>query len=148
MSTIIQVEYLIAAFFFAFGLKMMSSPSTARRGNFFSALGMLLTIVVTLLHQEIVQYQWILVGMVLGLLLGTIAAVRVPLTSMPELVAVFNGLGGLASLLVGWEAYNQQQHQLSWFLATTISLTILIGGLTFRGSMPVSYTHLRAHETG
>ena len=135
MSTIIQVAYLIAAFFFAFGLKMMSSPSTARRGNLFSALGMLLTIVVTLLHQEIVQYQWILVGMVLGLLLGTIAAVRVPLTSMPELVAVFNGLGGLASLLVGWEAYNQQQHQLSWFLATTISLTILIGGLTFSGSM-------------
>ena len=135
MSTIIQVAYLIAAFFFAFGLKMMSSPSTARRGNFFSALGMLLTIIVTLLHQEIVQYQWILMGMVLGLVLGTTAALRVPLTSMPELVAVFNGLGGLASLLVGWEAHNQQQLQLSWFLSSTISLTILIGGLTFSGSM-------------
>ncbi len=141
MSVYIQLAYLLAAFLFALGLKLMSSPDTARLGNLASACAMLLTVVVTLLHTGVVEYQWILLGVVVGSAIGSLAATRLQLTEMPELVALFNGFGGGASLLVGWEAYHRQplQDPLS---AVTILLAVVIGGVTFSGSL-VAWGKLR-----
>ncbi|MEW5979067.1 MAG: NAD(P)(+) transhydrogenase (Re/Si-specific) subunit beta [Acidobacteriota bacterium] len=134
MNTIIEIAYLLSAFLFAAGLKMLSSPVSARRGNAISAAGMLLTVIVTLLHHEVISYQWIIVGIVIGSGIGTVTALRVPMTAMPEMVAIFNGFGGLASLLVGWEEYHRKQ-SLETFTAATIFLAVLIGGITFTGSV-------------
>jgi NAD(P) transhydrogenase subunit beta len=134
MNWRIELTYLLSAFLFAIGLKMMSSPATARRGNLLSAVGMLITTVATLAHQGIVDYKWIAVGLALGSAIGTLAALRVTMTSMPEMVALFNGFGGLASLLVGWEEYHRKL-ELETFTATSIVLTLIIGGVTFTGSM-------------
>ena len=112
----------------------MSSPETARWGNLASACAMLLTVVVTLLHTEVVEYQWILVGVLIGSAIGSLAATRLQLTEMPELVALFNGFGGGASLLVGWEAYHRQPLQ-DPLGAVTILLAVVIGGVTFSGSL-------------
>ena len=134
MSVHIQLAYLLAAFLFALGLKLMSSPETARWGNLASAGAMFLTVVVTLLHTEVVEYQWILVGVLIGSAIGSLAATRLQLTEMPELVALFNGFGGGASLLVGWEAYHRQPVQ-DPLGAVTILLAVVIGGVTFSGSL-------------
>lgn len=134
MSVPIQLAYLLAAFLFALGLKLMSSPETARWGNLASACAMLLTVVVTLLHAEVVEFQWILVGVLVGSAIGSLAATRLQLTAMPELVALFNGFGGGASLLVGWEAYHRQPLQ-EPMGAVAILLAVVIGGVTFSGSL-------------
>jgi len=134
MSTeLINGIYIIAAVLFIFGLKQMSSPATAVRGNLMSAVGMLLAILVTLASREIIAYQWIAAAMVLGGLVGFVAAQKVAMTSMPEMVALFNGSGGIASLFVGWAAlYNTGN---TTFTIVTILLSILIGGMTFSGSI-------------
>jgi len=132
-AELINGIYIIAAVLFIFGLKQMSSPATAVRGNLMSAVGMLLAIVVTLASREIIEYQWIGVAVVLGGLVGFIAAQKVAMTSMPEMVALFNGSGGVASLFVGWAAlYNTGN---TTFTIVTILLSILIGGMTFSGSI-------------
>ena len=99
-NTFINLSYILASVLFIFGLKMLSSPDTAQRGNFVSSLGMLLAVAVTLLSKEIVSFQFILIGLIGGGAVGAIAAVRIKMTSMPELVALLNGFGGASSLLV------------------------------------------------
>ena len=135
MSTnlLINLSYTAAAVLFILGLKFLGSPATARRGNTLSALGMLLAVVVTLLDQAIIDYRWILLGIVAGGVVGTLAARLVAMTAMPEMVALFNGFGGIASLLVGWVALAQSQPDS--FLLLTIFLSVLIGGVTFTGSL-------------
>ncbi|MBP7830521.1 MAG: NAD(P)(+) transhydrogenase (Re/Si-specific) subunit beta [Kiritimatiellae bacterium] len=118
---------------------MLSSARTARRGNLLSALGMLLAVVVTLLQQGL-SYTWIIVGAGIGALIGAVASYTVPMTDMPQMVALFNGFGGLASLLVGWAAYHLNR-DVSRFTATATWLTVLIGGVTFSGSL-VAYLKL------
>jgi NAD(P) transhydrogenase subunit beta len=158
-ETVIQLSYIVASVLFILGLKMLSSPETARRGNLVSAVGMLIAIVATLTYQGL-SYQWILVGMVIGSAVGLVSAMRVPMTSMPEFVALFNGFGGLASLLVGWAEYDhsvtlwrnaaEQAAALEspiWFKAVAIYLTILIGGVTFSGSM-IAYAKLAERISG
>ncbi|HKI80457.1 MAG TPA: NAD(P)(+) transhydrogenase (Re/Si-specific) subunit beta [Pseudodesulfovibrio sp.] len=133
MDLIINFTYVVSAVLFIFGLKMLSSPSTARKGNLLSAVGMLLAIVVTLLYAGL-DYKWIALGVFIGSLFGVVAAYRVQMTSMPEMVALFNGFGGLASLLLAWAEYHQTG-QLSTFIAVVTMLTVFIGGVTFSGSM-------------
>jgi len=133
MTLPINFAYVISAGLFIFGLKMLSSPATARRGNLLSAVGMLLAIVVTLLDQGL-DYKWIMVGMAGGTVIGLVAAYRVQMTAMPEMVALFNGFGGLASLLLAWAEYHQDVH-LSAFIALVTFLSAFIGGVTFSGSM-------------
>ena len=94
-----QLGYVVAAGLFIFGLKMLGSPATARRGNMVSAIGMLVAIVAALLDQGIVDFTWIAAGMLVGGAIGAIAARAVAMTAMPEMVALFNGSGGAASLL-------------------------------------------------
>ena len=138
LELIIQLGYVVAAGLFIFGLKMLGSPDTARKGNGISAIGMLVAIVAALLDQGIVQYEYILGGMVVGGLIGAVAARTVAMTSMPEMVALFNGVGGAASGLVGVAALSIADGSFTYI---TIILSILIGGVTFTGSL-VAYGKL------
>lgn len=132
MDTFIQFAYVVSGALFIFGLKQLGSPATARRGNLISSLGMLLAVVSALLDQGIVEYQWIVIGVLVGAVIGGAAARMVQMTAMPEMVALFNGSGGMASLLVGWAALNPSAPT---FTLVTIILSILIGGVTFTGSL-------------
>lgn len=128
----INLAYIGSAVLFIFGLKMMGSPATARKGNLLSSLGMLIAIVVTLLSRDILDFRWIIVAAGVGALIGAVASRVVAMTSMPEMVALFNGSGGAASLLVGWAAL---LGELSVVAGFTIFLSVLIGGVTVSGSI-------------
>mgnify|MGYP000061521150 CR=1 FL=1 len=131
-----NLAYIVAAALFIFGLKMLGSPATARRGNAFSSMAMLIAVVAGLIGSQAVSYEVIIVGMLIGALIGTLSARLVAMTSMPELVALFNGSGGASSLLVGWATlYYFEGDSVPTFTAATIVLAILIGGLTFTGSL-------------
>jgi len=130
---LINFAYIVSAALFIFGLKMLSSPSTARRGNLLSALGMLLAIVATLLASGL-SYGWIILGMGIGTVIGLVGAYKVEMTEMPEMVALFNGFGGISSLLLAWAEYHQYP-QMSAFIAVVAFLSAFIGGVTFTGSM-------------
>jgi NAD(P) transhydrogenase subunit beta len=132
MDNLIQFAYVASAGLFIYGLKQLGSPATARRGNKMSAIGMLVAIIAALLDQGIVEYQWILIGILVGGTIGAAVARMVQMTSMPEMVALFNGFGGMASLLVGWAALSGDANT---FTLVTIILSILIGGITFTGSL-------------
>jgi NAD(P) transhydrogenase subunit beta len=138
MDILIQFAYVVSAALFIFGLKQLGSPATARRGNMISSFGMLLAIVAALLDQGIVDYQWIVIGIIIGGGIGATVARMVEMTSMPEMVALFNGFGGMASLLVGMAAIAPDA---ATFTLVTIVLSILIGGVTFTGSL-VAYGKL------
>ena len=130
---IAELLYLVAAVLFILGLKRLSSPATARNGNRLASFGMLLAVVVTLLDQQIVDYVWLTVGLVVGAAIGTFLARRVEMTDMPQLVAAFNGFGGGASALVALsEALRGGDPALE--TAITIVLSVLIGAITFTGS--------------
>ena len=138
-DNLINVAYIIAAILFIMGIKMLGSASTAVRGNRISSLGMLLAVVVTLLRSGL-DYQFIILGLIIGGIIGLIAAKRVKMTGMPELVALFNGFGGMASLLVGWSEF-EKSLQFNWFLYLVVFIAILIGGITFSGSI-IAYLKL------
>jgi NAD(P) transhydrogenase subunit beta len=137
---IIAISYIVASVLFIYGIKMLGSQSTARRGNLVSAVGMFIAVVVTLFNEGIVSYQYIILGIAIGAVIGGVAAMRVPMTSMPEFVALFNGFGGIASLLVGWAEY-QRNLDVDWATAIPIYLAVLIGGITFTGSL-IAYAKL------
>jgi NAD(P) transhydrogenase subunit beta len=136
MTQVLMVNmiYILSAVLFIFGLKMLSSPATARNGNFVSALGMFLAVVVTLFNKEIIDFHWIVIGFIIGAVIGALAARMVAMTQMPEMVALFNGFGGIASLLVGWGAFHTRPDS-AMLTIVTIFLSVLIGGVTFSGSV-------------
>lgn len=131
---IMIIAYLIASILFIFGIKQLSQIKTARRGNLTSSIGMLIAIVVTLLDQKIVNYELIIIGIIIGSLIGTIFALKVQMTAMPQMVALLNGFGGGASLLVAVGDYFKEAPS-EVYLAVSIFLSILIGGVTFTGSL-------------
>ena len=136
-DTIIQLSYLGAAVCFIVGLKMLSSAKTAARGNMVAAFGMAVAIIATLVSQGVLGWQWILAGVVLGSAIGAIAATRVEMTSMPEMVALLNGSGGMASALVaGAEllAYAGRGEAPVGVVPIAIVASTLIGGVTVTGS--------------
>ena len=159
MALLINLSYIAASILFIFGIKMLGSASTARRGNQVSSLGMLLAVVATLLKSDL-DYTFIVAGLVVGGGIGLLAAKRVQMTGMPELVALFNGFGGLASLLVGWAEYANIRSK-GWdtytrglpegvgaeFISVVIVATILIGGVTFTGSL-IAYLKLSGKMGG
>ena len=134
MELAINLSYILSAALFIFGLKMLSSPKTARMGNLVSAIGMLIAIVMTLFGKGILDFRWIAIGLAVGGVIGFFTARLVAMTAMPEMVAVFNGFGGIASLLVGWSVY-QRAPDIELFQIITIILSIFIGGVTFTGSL-------------
>ena len=133
METVFQLAYIAAAVLFILGLKMLGKPATARRGNMVSAVGMLVAVVATLLQSGI-DYALVAAGLVVGGGIGAFWARRVQMTQMPETVALFNGAGGGASLLVGWAEYlgNPTQDVVT---AVATVLAVLIGGVTLSGSV-------------
>ena len=147
-SGLVNFFYIVSAILFIFGIKMLGSASTARRGNKVSALGMLIAIVVTLVDKQVFEsWIWIIFGLAVGAIIGILAAKLVKMTSMPELVALFNGFGGLASLFVGWAEYQKvvdnssnpleslTRLSLDHFTASAVFLAVFIGGITFTGSV-------------
>jgi len=137
---LINSAYILASILFIIGLKMLGRQGTARRGNLLSGVGMLIAIVVTLLDQQVIEYQWIIVGLVAGTVIGLACARSVAMTAMPEMVALLNGFGGLASLIVGAAEFLRIRvgtvvPEDPVFTATVTYLTILIGGITFTGSI-------------
>ena len=135
-TSIVNLSYILAAILFIFGIKMLGKADTAKRGNLLSSVGMLLAVLVTLLGKEL-SYPLVIAGLALGSAIGFVAAKRVQMTGMPELVALFNGFGGLASLLVGLAEYYRLplDKVLPSFTASVTVLAILIGGITFTGSI-------------
>ena len=95
MSALINIGYLVASVLFILGLKGLTHPRTAVRGNLLGATGMLLAVVLTLTNQQIISYEMIILGLIIGGAIGAALAIKIEMTSMPELVAVFNGFGGL-----------------------------------------------------
>ena len=140
ISILVNLIYIAASILFIVGLKMLGSPDTARQGNFLSASGMLIAVVITLLDQNIVDYRFIAGALIAGSIVGYFAATKVQMTSMPEMVAIFNGFGGIASLLVGSAEYVVSSLN-NPALMGAIYMTVLIGGLTFTGSL-VAYGKL------
>jgi NAD(P) transhydrogenase subunit beta len=144
-STVVPVIYLLSTVLFIFGIKQLAKVKTARRGNAIAAVGMLLAIIGALLELGVVDYRWIAGGMAIGTIIGLLFAIRVQMTSMPEMVALFNGFGGIASALVAtsvyWDLVVQRApagtvyQALGTDEAITVMLSILIGGITFTGSL-------------
>jgi NAD(P) transhydrogenase subunit beta len=135
---LVNISYVIAATLFIFGLKLLSHPSTARKGNLVSAVGMLVAVVVTLSNQGIVSYEYILGGMLLGGAIGAWAAKTVQMTAMPQMVSLFNGFGGAASLLLAWatvSSLTSVSQPPSILLLVSLLFTIVVGALTFSGSL-------------
>jgi NAD(P) transhydrogenase subunit beta len=143
----INLAYVASAILFILGIRMLGSAETARKGNQLSSLGMLVAIVATLLNQGL-DYQWIAIGIAMGAIIGVVAAKKVQMTSMPEMVALFNGFGGLASLLVAAYGFlNPEQTEHDAFQALVICLAVTIGAITFTGSM-VAYLKLAGKISG
>lgn len=126
--------YLVASVFFILGLKFLGSPKTARRGNLYGAIGMLLAVIVTLADQKIIDTTYILVGLVIGSAAGVMISRTVQMTAMPQMVALLNGLGGGASTLVAYAEYIRMPESTIDVLIS-ITLSVLIGAVTFTGSL-------------
>jgi len=149
-SELIRLAYLVAAAMFIFGLKGLAHPRTAVRGNLIAAMGMLLAVAVTLLDRQIVGFTWIIVGVVIGAGIGGVLAVTIRMTAMPQLVGLFNGLGGGASVLVAGAAFigvgsmieaGMASDRVTQFAVATAASGI-IGAVTFWGSL-VAFSKLQ-----
>jgi len=150
MQILSYIVYLISSVLFIFGIKKLGSPKTARRGNQLSALGMFLAVVVTLLDQRVITYEYIIIGIVVGSAIGAVMALKVEMTGMPQMVGILNGFGGGASALVAFAEYDRLLVTGGNFeIATsiTIILSLLIGAVTFTGSF-IAFGKLQGFVTG
>lgn len=141
---IINLAYIVSAAIFILGIKMLGKPETARKGNLLSSAGMLIAVVFTLFDAKILdasdRFTWAILagGLVVGTLAGYVAAKKVKMTSMPEMVALLNGFGGLASMLVAWAEFHYDGVsgvEAGCFSKFAIIATILVGSITFTGSV-------------
>ncbi len=144
MSTVntINFVYLISAVLFMLGIKKLSSPATAKLGNKLSMSGMAVAILATLASPDMNGYIMIILAICIGAGIGGYAAKKVEMTAMPEMVALFNGCGGAASALVAMAEFNGHTGAFANFTLITLLLSIIIGGLTFTGSV-IAYTKLQ-----
>jgi len=156
LPTAVQLIYLLAVSLFVIGLKRLGSPATARSGNQLASLAMLVGVVVTLFDQQIVTFEYIIIGVIIGALIGAVAAKKVAMTSMPEMVAIFNGFGGAASALVAAGEYfrldGENMALTDGFLMVgsdffVMCVSIFIGALTFTGSL-MAYGKLSGKVNG
>ena len=150
VSAVSILSYLIASVCFIVGLKRLSSPRTAVSGNSIAAVGMLIAIVTTLLQQQVIDYTGIIAGLLLGAALGALLAQRGEMTSMPELVAAFNGFGGAASMLVASAElvrYATPGSNPGFGITAPIVLGTVIGAVTVTGSF-IAYAKLREVMAG
>lgn len=137
MQQLTQFMYIIASVLFIIGLKRLGSAATARQGNFISAVGMALALIATLSDSGF-AWAYIIAGIVVGSAIGAVSAKRVAMTGMPEMVALFNGSGGIASVFVGWAS---SKPDMALAESIPLYLAVFIGGVTFTGSV-VAYLKL------
>ena len=134
MTVFLNFGYLISVCFFVLGLKLLSKPDSAKRGNYLSMFGMFLAVVITLTFNTIETFKIIAISLFIGSVIGIIASKKVKLTAMPELVALFNGAGGLSSFLV---AYGSLLLVPDFSLASALLcfISVVVGCVTFSGSL-------------
>ncbi len=135
MNYSIELTYLVASILFIFGLKGLSHPESARRGMIMAEVGMLMAIVGTLLHREIVSYEWIIAGLIIGSLIGGAMSIWVPMTAMPQRTALSHAFGALAAALVGISEFYRHGSELGSFKMTAIGFEVMFGGITVTGSL-------------
>src|SRR5256886_6281572 len=132
---LLQLFYLASAILFVMGLRGLSHPKTARRGMFLAELGMLLAIIGTLLHHEIVGYKWIAAGLVLGTLIGAPMAIWIPVTAVPQRPALSHSFGARAAALIGISESYRHGAALGSVRVGVIGVEVMLGSLTFTGSL-------------
>ena len=161
LQNYIKIAYLIAAVCFIYGLKMLSHPKTARNGNIISSLGMLIAIIATLILGGVItklSWIWVVAGLVAGSIIGVFFAIKVQMTQMPQLVAIFNGFGGGASALVACAEISPSLQLdgkylelalsgLGTFTGVAIALSIIVGTLTLTGSF-IAFGKLQGFISG
>ncbi|MEH6403485.1 MAG: NAD(P)(+) transhydrogenase (Re/Si-specific) subunit beta [Sneathiella sp.] len=149
------LAYLVSAILFILALRGLSSPESSRRGNVMGMVGMLIAVVVTILDPGVVSYEWIIGGIVIGGAIGAVIAQRIAMTAMPQLIAAFHSLVGLAAVLVAAAAfYNPEAYgiigesgELSVLSRVEMAIGIVVGAITFSGSI-IAFTKLQGLVSG
>ena len=141
-----NIFYVLASVLFILGIKKLSHPKTARSGNFLSACGMFVAIVSTLIANDNIDLQMIVIGMIIGSAIGALFAQKVEMTQMPQMVAIFNGFGGSASALVAAAEF-LNSGSISTFTLSSIMISIFVGTLTFTGSF-IAFGKLQGFISG
>src|ERR1700760_866278 len=131
---LIEVTYIVAVVLFILSLKWLSSPATARRGVWAGEAGMLLAIIGTLLYHGIVDYKWVAIALVLGTIIG-VPLGKVAMTAVPQRTALSHAFGALCVTLVGSAEFYLRSPGISKFMMSVLSLEVILGGLTFTGSL-------------
>ena len=131
ISSIQNIIYIFSSILFISGIKMLGKEDTAVRGNFLSALAMFIAVSVTFIN--VINPILVLVGIGIGAIIGSLIALKVKMTSIPEMVALFNGFGGLATFFIAWSEFNSIPSNNFQYLL--VMITTYIGGVTFSGSV-------------
>ena len=135
LNNIEEISYITAAVLFIIGLKKLSSPATARTGNALSGLAMFLAVLVTIVGRTSITWEWIVIGVAIGVVIGSMSAYFIKMTAMPQMVAIFNGFGGGASGLVAYlEYYNNSGGLVTPATSLSVMISVIIGAITFMGS--------------
>ena len=142
-----NILYVLSSVLFIFGIKRLSHPKTARSGNFIASMGMLIAIITTLIANGNISLEVVGLGILIGSIIGAFFAIRVEMTQMPQMVAIFNGFGGIASALIASAEYLNPDGILSTFSLSTISLSVFVGTLTFTGSF-IAFGKLQGFISG
>jgi len=142
-----NVLYVLSSVLFIFGIKRLSHPKTARSGNFIASMGMLIAIITTLIAKGNISLELVGLGILIGSIIGAFFAIRVEMTQMPQMVAIFNGFGGIASALIASAEYLNPDGILSTFSLSTISLSVFVGTLTFTVSF-IAFGKLQGFISG
>jgi H+-translocating NAD(P) transhydrogenase subunit beta len=135
MNYPLEITYIIASVLFILGLKGLGHPESARRGMHYAEIGMLMAVVGTLLGQSIVTWQWILIGLVIGSAIGTAMAIWMPMTAMPQRIAISHAFGALAAVLVGINEFVIKGSEITSGLMGALGFEVLFGSLTVTGSL-------------
>ncbi|MGY8782993.1 MAG: NAD(P)(+) transhydrogenase (Re/Si-specific) subunit beta [Fidelibacterota bacterium] len=141
-----NLSYVLASVLFILGIKKLSHPKTARQGNALAALGMFIAIIATLLSNGQIDLKLILIGVLIGSAIGALFAIKVEMTQMPQMVAIFNGFGGAASALVA-SAEFLKNGDMSTFTVSTIIISVFVGTLTLTGSF-IAFGKLQGFISG
>ena len=147
MMNLESILYVVSSILFIIGIKRLSHPKTARSGNFIASLGMLIAIITTLVSSATVNLELVAIGIIVGSVIGAFFAIRVEMTQMPQMVAIFNGFGGIASALIAAAEFLNPSEPLLSFSIATISLSVFIGTLTFTGSF-IAFGKLQGFISG
>jgi H+-translocating NAD(P) transhydrogenase subunit beta len=132
---LLEITYIISSVLFILGLKGLSHPESARRGMHLAEIGMLMAVVGTLLGQGIMTWEWILVGLVIGSAIGTAMSIFMPMTAMPQRIALSHAFGALAAVLVGINEFIVKGYEITSGLMSALGFEVLFGSLTVTGSL-------------